>query len=130
MINSTNQAKTGTVSCGSIHDYSAYPDNPYTPIKFVRIAFNVFQKADGSGSFNASDAIIKSYFQAFVDSVNYRLGNIQAINPAATSPKVIDSKIRVILNNTYIYKDDKLFNYVIPYGRDVKMADSPSKAGC
>lgn len=131
MINSTVIQKALSANCGSIHDYSVYPIDTHTPIKYVRISFNIFQRTNGTGSFSASDAIIKSYFQEMIDSANYRLAHIQPIvctptcNPPITSPHVIDSRIRLVYNNTYIYKDDNLYNYtLLPDTLDRIVADS------
>lgn len=112
-------------ACGAFHDYSVHPDSTHTPIKYVRISFNIFQRANGTGSFIAPDDTIKSYFKAMIDSANYRLAHIQIINPATSSPNVIDSRVRFLYNNTYIYKDDNLYNYTsLPNTHDVTVADS------
>lgn len=96
--------------CGDMLNYTVYPDYNMTPIKKLRISFDVLQKTDGSG-YNGTDAEITQYFNDFIDSVNIRLANLKILSPSVPSPHVIDSRIRYVLNKVCFYKSDNLYTY-------------------
>jgi hypothetical protein len=99
-----------SADCGQKLNYSVYPNYNLTPIKKLRISFDVLQKSDGSG-YNGTDTEIRKYFNDFIDSANYRLANLKVLTPAVTSPHVIDSRIRYFLNRIDFYKSDNLYTY-------------------
>ena len=123
MVNTSGELKAGIAACGVPNDYTVYPIGYHTPIKYLRVSFNVFFKSDGSGSFYANEQTLKNYFHVFIDSVNFRLANMRVLYPSVSSQNVIDSRIRLQYNETYIYKDDNLYNYVTPYGQDIAIGD-------
>ena len=107
--NSSLKSSAIASDCGVSINYSVYPYPNYTPIKTVRISFHVFEKSDGSGSYNGSQSAVTSYFQLLIDSMNYRHANIQTLTPTVTSPKVPDTKVRFVLNKVYFHTDDNLY---------------------
>lgn len=109
--------------CNNIWNYTIYPNFNFTPIKTLRISFEVFQRTDGSGSFTGSDEQIRQHFSTLIDVTNQLLSNIQPHIPTVTSNYIIDSRIRFKLNQVYIYKDDDLYNYTLKK-RDRQNADS------
>ncbi len=96
--------------CNVLDNYSIalYPE--HTPIKTLRIAINVFQKSDGSGSFNGSDTYINTNFKELIDSVNTRLSNLKIHSPYVTNSHIPDSKIQIEYKVVF-HKNDVLYSY-------------------
>jgi len=108
--NAQMQSAMEASACGDKLNYTVYPDYNMTPIKKLRISFDVLQKTDGT-CYNGTDAEITQYFSNFIDSVNIRLANLKVLTPTVSSPNVIDSRIRFVLNKVCFYKSDDLYTY-------------------
>ena len=121
--NGLMQVTSTSTVCNDIWNYTIYPNYNFTPVKTLRISFEVFQRNDGSGSFVGSDQQIREYFSGLIDKTNQLLSNLQAHIPTVTTNYIVDSNIRFKLNQVYIFKDDNLYNYTLKK-RDRQNADS------
>ncbi len=108
--------------CGSISENE--------PIKYVRVAFDVFQRTDGSGNFYGGDAILIQEIESMIKIVNKRLGNLKTNIPDANCTDFKDTRIRLLLQYIHFYKNDALYNYTYDrtqgtgYFVDKKVCDS------
>lgn len=108
-----NQVLSSSV-CNNKSNYTIYPDYLMTPIKTLRISFDVIQKTDGSGSYLGTDVQIVDFFNKLINASNQYLSNIQTHIPSVTSNYIPDSRIRFELNKVHFFKSDDIFN--ITYG--------------
>lgn len=97
-------------TCNVKSNYTIYPDYNMTPIKTLRVSFDVIQKSDGSGSYLGTDAQISDFFQKLVDASNQCLANLQVHVPTVSTNYITDSKIRLKLNKVHFFKNDNIYN--------------------
>lgn len=99
-----------TSTCNDKLNYTVYPDYNMTPIKTLRVSFDVIQKTDGSGSYLGTDAQITDFFQKLIDASNQLLANLQIHAPSVTSNYITDSRVRLKLSKVHFFKNDIIYN--------------------
>lgn len=104
--NNSNQVQSQNSLCSQIWNYTIYPNFNHTPIKTLRVSFDIIQRSDGSGNFDGStDEQITQYCSKLIEVVNNYLSNMPAANPAVLSHYIVNSRIRIVLNKVSFYKN-------------------------
>jgi hypothetical protein len=89
-----------------------YPfDETKVPVKYVRIAFHVFQYSSGDDHFKNQAKDLK-FFNRTVEKVNGLFSNLDPLQPensaSITSPYIRDSRIRILVDTIYFHVDDTI----------------------
>ena len=90
---------------------SYIPDMDDTPIKYVNVNFNIWQKDDGTGSFEN----IPEHIERLNTIANWVSESFFGANIAPSDPRdgVIDlphTKIKIVLTGIYFYQNTQLYN--------------------
>jgi hypothetical protein len=114
---------TANPACNNYENYTVYPDYNMTPIKRLRVSFDILERSDGSGNFLGTETEIAANMSKLLDAANVLLANIVEPNPAVTN-HATDSRIRLSLNKVSFYKEDIMYNY---YYRPSGQNDNPQE---
>ena len=105
-----NHIENGTF-CSRYQNYSLYPFPSHTPVKHIRVVFDVIQKEDGTGSFIGTDAQIIQKFKEFIDIANQQLTNLGHHYPLSNGNTIEDCRIQYELSGVFFFKDSEMFDY-------------------
>ena|GEM_PF-4731585 len=122
--NPTDGASRLTTAPALCEDYSKYAPviADHTPIKHVRIAFHVFQDANGNGNWQNTPAhlgILRGFIDGLTDNlgnwyggVNHRFGQLAppSVTVANPTPYILDSRIRFDLEDIYFHQNTNAWN--------------------
>jgi len=107
-----NTLKSAT--CNNWNNYEAV--DPFnTPIKYVQVTFHIMQKSDGTGNFPNNSSSINWLSGTLINSINDRMGGLQAMALPTSSPTITDSRVRFSLANIYFWQDDYGWAYQLSY---------------
>ena len=89
--------------CNDWNTYTTLNDN--TNIKYVRIAYHLFNKNDGTGNIpnNPTNRQMLHDFTYFY--INNKMNNLSVMNLPTSSPHIADSKIQFVLDTIYFWND-------------------------
>ena len=82
----------------------------HNPIKYVRLTFHVFQKADSTGNYINNDLHKKFLSQYLINDLNKNLGNLAKMNLPTPTPHIPDSRVRYSLDTIIFHQSDEFYN--------------------
>ena len=108
---SISLTQESSVNCNRIHPIDAndsnllisnYIPNDYTPIKTIRINFNIWRLDDGTGNYWLDLPEYRDTLQMIIDNLNYIYStNVSSSDPIQGAVFISDTRVRFEIDSVY-----------------------------